>query len=196
MSEAYETLRGRKKFKRRAFARHDKNNAKSFRERVRQCLVHQVHLGTAPESPGSVPGAAWGIFWPVPGRSWPAPDVPRSVLEPFFGVPDPSRARPGAFPKRLRAPKTAQNRFCVDFSSILVPFSSIFERFFRRILLEQPATKAENPNLTKELRDLHHASWLLRGAVASYCSHICRNDFRTLHARLYFIAYPQAHLVS
>ena len=177
MSEAYETLHGRTKFELRAFARHDKNNAKSFCERVRQRSVHQVRSDTAPESSRSVPGAARGGFWPVPRPSWPAPDVPRSVPGPLFGAPDPSRARPGAFPKRLRAPKTAQDRFCIDFGSIFVDFQWIF----RRISLEQPATKSQNRNLKKELCDLHRASWLLRGAVASYCSHVSRNDFRTLH---------------
>ena len=130
MSEAYETLRGRTNFKLRAFARHDKNNAKSFRERVRQRSVHQVRSGIAPESSGSVPGPTWGGFWPVPRRSWLAPGAPRSVPGPFFGVPDSSGARPGASPKRLRAPKTAQDRCCIDFSSIWAPLSSIFERFF------------------------------------------------------------------
>ena len=129
-SDPYETLRGRTNFKLRAFARHGKNNAKSFREHVRQRSVHQARSGIAPESSGSVPGPARGGFWPVPRRSWPAPDAPRSVLRPFFGVPDLSRARPGASPKRLRAPKTAQDRFCIDFLWMLVPFSGIFETFF------------------------------------------------------------------
>ena len=100
-SDPYETLRGRTNFKLRAFARHDKNNAKSFRKRIRQRSVHQVRSGTAPESSGSVPGPARGGFWPVPRSSGPAPDAPRSVLRPFSGVLDLSRARPGASPKQL-----------------------------------------------------------------------------------------------
>ena len=80
----------------------------------------------------------------------------------------------------------------------LSPFGSIFvdfRRMFRRILLEPPATKAQKRNLKKESRDLHRASWLLRGAIVSYCSHVFRNDFRTLHVQFFSIAYPQAHLV-
>ena len=79
----------------------------------------------------------------------------------------------------------------MDFGSIFVDFRKIF----RRISLEPPVTKAQNRNLKKESRDPHRASWLLRGAVASYCSHAFRNDFRTLHVEPFFVAYLQVHLV-
>ena len=73
------------------------------------------------------PGETFG--W-VPGALGP-PQTPQDRSRTvFFGVPDPSRACPGAFPKRLRAPKTAHDRFCIDFLWILAPFSWIFERFF------------------------------------------------------------------
>ena len=88
-------------------------------------------------------------------------------------------------------PRSILHRFFMDFASIFVNFRKIF----RRISLEPPVTKAQNRNLKKESRDPHRASWLLRGAVASYCSHAFRNDFRTLHVQPFFIAYPQAHLV-
>ena len=122
LSEAYETLRGRTNFKLRAFTRHDKNNAKSFRERAQQRSVHQVRSGTAPESPGSVPGPAHGDFWMVPRRSWPAPDAPRSIPGPYFGIPDLSRARSRTSSERPQPPK-------INLASILAPFSVIFEVF-------------------------------------------------------------------
>ena len=129
MSEAYETLRGRTNFKLRAFARHDKNNAKSFRERARQRSVHQVRSGTAPESPGSVPGPARGDFWMVPRRFWPAPDAPGSPkIDPgaLFWHPRPV---PSAFPNQFRAPTAAQDQFGIDFGSIFGDFRSFFVEF-------------------------------------------------------------------
>ena len=66
---------------------------------------------------------------------------------------------------------------------------------FCRFLLEPCATKAQKQNLKKESRDPQRTSWLLRCAIVSYCSHVFRNHFRTLHVHPFFVAYPQAHLV-
>ena len=88
-------------------------------------------------------------------------------------------------------PRSNLHRFFLDFASIFVDFRKIC----RGISFEPPVTKAQNRNLKKESRDPARASWLLRGAVAYYCSHFLRNDFRTLDVQPLFIAYPQAHLV-
>ena len=105
------------------------------------------------------------------------------------------RTRPERVPETASSaqnlPRSILHRFFVNLGSIFVDF----RRMFRRISLEPPATKAQNRNLKKESRDPHCASWLLRGAILSYCSHVFRNDFRTLHVQPFFIAYPQAHLV-
>ena len=67
---------------------------------------------------------------------------------------------------------------------------------FRRFSFELSATKRQNRNLKKESCDLHQPTWLLRCAVVPCCSHVFRNDRRTLHVQPFVIAYPQAHLVS
>ena len=85
---------------------------------------------TLSESSWSVSGAARECFWTAFGHSWPAWGVPRSALGRHLGVQKPSRARPGASPKRLWAPKPAQDRFFFDLGSIWDGFSQIFERFF------------------------------------------------------------------
>ena len=143
MPEAYETLRGRMNFKLRAFAQRDQNNAKSFRERVRQRSVHQARSGIAPESSGTVPGPARGGFWPVPRCSWPAPDAPRSGLRPFFWRPGSIlSASPCVSETALSAqnrPRSILHRFSMDLGSIFVDFRKIF----RRISLDPPVTKAQ-----------------------------------------------------
>ena len=52
------------------------------------------------------------------------------VLGAVWGIPLPSRQRPGASPKKLGAPKTGHDRIFVDFSLMLVDFSSIVDRLF------------------------------------------------------------------
>ena len=92
----------------------------------------------------------------------------------------------------LRGPRESLfRRFGVGLGWIFVEFWTIFRRFS----LEPRATKAQKQNLKKESCDPQRTSWLLRCAVASYCSHVFRNDFRTLHVQPFFVAYPQAHLV-
>ena len=194
MSEAYETLRGRTNFKLRAFARHDKNDAKLFRERARQRSVHQVRSGMAPESSGSVLGPARGSFWPVPKRFWPS----RTPEDRSWGLFWASRTRPKRVLARSRNGFERPKPPKINFASIFRRFGLRFRRYskdFSSNFFELPATKAQNRNLKKESRDPHFASWFWRGAVASYCLHVFRNDFRTLHAQPYLGACPQAHLV-
>ena len=92
--------------------------------------MFQTRSDTTLGRSGSVSVQGWGHFRTNPRRSWCAWDAPRSFLRCSFGISDLARACPGASPKRLRAPKTAQDRFCIDFVPILGPFSAIFERFF------------------------------------------------------------------
>ena len=66
---------------------------------------------------------------------------------------------------------------------------------FRQFSFEPSATERQNRNLKKESCDPQRTSWPLRCALASYCSHVFRNDFRTLHVQPFFVASPQAHLV-
>ena len=126
----------------------------------------------------------------APGRSWPARDVPRSALGRHLGAQRPSRACPDACPTRPGATTTAQDRYFVDLGCMFVDFRTIFRRFS----FEPLATKAQIQNLKKESRDPHRTSWLLRYAVALYCSYFFRNYLRTLHVQPFFVAYPQAHL--
>ena len=79
----------------------------------------------------------------------------------------------------------------IDFSSIWGPCGVDFRRFSPKLC----ATKAQKQNLKKQSCDPRRTSWPLRCALASYCSHVFRNDFRTLHVQPFFVAYPQAHLV-
>ena len=112
-----------------ASARRHKNSKKSFRGLVRQCSMLRMHSNTAPRQSGSVLGPSRGRFWTALGRSWLARGAPRSALERFLGVQEPSRPRPDASPTRPRTPKTAQERFFVDFCRFFVDFRSIFRRF-------------------------------------------------------------------
>ena len=113
------------------------------------------------------------FFW----RSGSVPRASRCVSETALGA--------------QNCPRSILHRFFMDFACMFMDFRKIF----RRISLEPPVTKAQNRNLKKESRDPHRASWLLRGAVASYCSHAFRNDFWAVHFQPFSIAYPQAHLV-
>ena len=123
-------------------------------------------------------------FWTAPARSWLARNGPRSALGRHLGVQKPSRARPDAFLKRPWAHKTAQDRFFVDLGG---RFGLDFRTIFCRFSLEPRATKTRKQNLKKESRGPRRKSWLLRWAVASYCSHVFRNYFRTLRVQLFLL---------
>ena len=131
--------------------------------------------------------AARGSFWTSPGRSWLARGAPRSALGRHLGAQKPSQAHPDASLQRPWAPKSVQDRFFID----LGPFGVDFRRFSPELC----ATKTQKQNLKKESCDPQRTSWLLRCALVSYCSHVVRIDFRTLHVQPFFVAYPQAHLV-
>ena len=88
-------------------------------------------------------------------------------------VPSASRRVPKTASSAQNLPRSILHRFFVDCGSIFVDFRKIF----RCISLERLATKAQNRNLKKESRDPHRASWLLRGAIFSYCSHVFRRTF-------------------
>ena len=72
------------------------------------------------------PGTLLNASWPLLAR----PGRPKTALGQHLGVRKTSRAHPDTCPKRPWAPKTAKDRCFIDFGSILVDFSSIFERFF------------------------------------------------------------------
>ena len=154
--------------------------------------MHRRRSDDAPRGSWSVSVAGQKPFWMAPSRSWPARGVPRSALGRHLGAQRPSRACPDACPTRPGATTTAQDRYFVDLGCMFVDFRTIFRRFS----FEPLATKAQIQNLKKESRDPHRTSWLLRWAVASYCSYVFRNGLRTLHVQPFCVAYPQAHLVK
>ena len=117
--------------------------------------------------------------------------VPEAVSGRPGRVPSASRRVPKTTVSAQNCPRSILHRFCTDFGFVFCDFRAIFHRFS----LEPPATKAQNRNLKKESHDPYPMSWLVRCAVVSYCSHVFRNDFRTLHVQPFFVAYLQAHLV-
>ena len=76
-----------------ASARRHENSEKSFCGVVRQCSMLRMHSDIAPGRSGSVLGPSRARFWTALGRSWPARGVPRSALERFLVVQEPSRTR-------------------------------------------------------------------------------------------------------
>ena len=140
----------------------------------------------------------WGGQGTLLDGSWPLlarPGRPKIGFGAALGRPKTVPSASGCVPEAaLGTPNGPRSTFCrfgIDLGWIFVDFRMIFRRFS----LEARATKARKQNLKKESRDPQRTSWLLRCAVASYCSHVFRNDFRTLHVQLFFVAYPQAHLV-
>ena len=101
-------------------------------------------------APGASQDRLWGGMWVSKSR--------------------PERIRPRP-PNGLGRPKRSK----IDLSSILGQFGMDFRRFS----LEPRATKARKQNLKKESCYPQRTSWLLRCALASYCSYVFRNDFRT-----------------
>ena len=107
-------------------------------------------------------------------------------------VPSASGRVPEAAPGAQNGSRWVFRRSGVDLGWIFVHVRMICCRFS----FEPHATKARKQHLKEESRDPQRTSWLLRRAVALYCSHFFRNDFRTLHVQPFFVANPQAHLVS
>ena len=138
------------------------------------------------------PGTLWDGSWPLLAR----PGRPKIGFGAAFGCPKAVPSASGRVPEMAlgarSGPRSIFRRSGVDFAWIFVDFRTIFRGFS----VEPRATKAQKRNLKKESRDPQRTSWLLRCAVASYCSHVFRNDFRTLHVQPFFVAYPQAHLVD
>ena len=132
-------------------------------------------LEAVPEALGAslgCPSDAFGQLLAALGSPW----APQDRLWGGIWV---SKSRPKRIRTRpcngLGRPKRSK----IDFSSIWGPCGVDFRRF----LPELCATKAQKQNLKKESCDPQRTSRLLRGAVASYCSHVFRNDFRTLHVQ-------------
>ena len=147
----------------------------------------------SPRGSWSVSGAAWDAF----GRLLATLGPPGASPDRAWGASWTSTSRPERVRPRPGNDFGPPNQPNIDFSSIFPGFwlrFIDFQAIFRRFSFEPPATKQQNQNLKKESRDPHHTSWLLRCALASYCSHVFRNDFRTLHVRPFFVAHPQAHL--
>ncbi len=108
---------------------------------------------------------------------------PRAAFRRPKAVPSAS----GRVPETAWALETAQDQF---FRRFWIGLGWIFVEFwtsFRRFTLEPRATKAQKQNLKKESRDPQRTSWLLRCAVASYCSHVFRNYFRTLRVQPFLL---------
>ena len=120
---------------------------------------------------------------------------PQIGLGASFGCPKAISSTSGRIPKMTLGAQTSPRsiflRCWVDLGWFFVDFRKIF----RLLSLAPRATKAQEQNLKKESRDPQCTSWFLRCAVASYCSHVFRNDVRTLQVQPFFVAYPQAHLV-
>ena len=167
------------------------NVEKSIRKRFQLRWAMRAALtgvsGMAPRALGAsldCPGDAFGRLLATLG----APRAPQDRLWGGIWVP---KSRPKRIRTRPCNGLGRPNRSKIDFSSIWGPFGVDFRRFS----LELCATKAQKQNLKKESCDPQRTSWPLRCALASYCSHVFRNDFRTLHVQPFFVAYPQAHLV-
>ena len=125
-------------------------------------------------SSGATQDRLWGSIWASKSR------------------PEHVRTRPRNGFGRPRRPK-------MDFWAIWGPPGEDCCRFpnaFSSIFFKPFATKRQNRNLKKESCDPHQPTWLLRCAVDPCCSHVFRNDRRTLHVQPFVIAYPQAHLVQ
>ena len=153
--------------------------------------------------------ASWELFRTLLDRLWGAPATlldgswpllarlgrPKIGFGGAFGRPkavlSASRCVPEAASGTQNAPRSILRRIGIDLGWIFVDFRTILHRFS----FEARATKARKQNLKKRARDPHGTSGLLRSAVASYCSHVFRDDFRTLRVQLFFVAYPQLHLV-
>ena len=94
-------------------------------------LSRRTRSDIVPDALGSVLGPSQGRSCASPGRSWRARGVPRSSPGRLWRVPGASRVGPDASPKRLLTPKTAQERFFVDFSSFRARFFVDFRPIFR-----------------------------------------------------------------
>ena len=142
------------------------------------------------------PWGAWATrlvgSWPLLARpGWPKIGF-GTPLGRAKAVPSASGRVPEADLGAPNGPNSIFHRFGLDFDWIFIDFRPIFRRFSS----EPRASKTRKQNLKKKSRDPQRTSWLLRCAVASCCSRIFRNDFRTLRVQPFFAAYPQAHLVS
>ena len=130
-------------------------------------------------------------FWPLLAH----PGCPKISSRLACACPNAIPSASGCVPERaldaLNGPRSISRRFSSDVTRIFVDFRISFRRFS----LELHATKTPKQNLKNESHHPQRTCWLLRCAVASYCSHIFRNDFRTLHVQPFFVAYPKAHLV-
>ena len=139
-------------------------------------------LGAVPEALGTSMGCLGDAF----GRLLAALGSPRVAQDRLWGAigackscPERVWTRPRSGPGRSKRPK-------LDFSSIRGRSDWIFIDFrpiFHRFSSEPRASKTRKQNLKKKSRDPQRTSWLLRCAVASCCSHIFRNDFRTLRVQ-------------
>ena len=182
-----------------ASAHRPKIDQKSIRQRFRLRLATRTASRASLELSRRLLERLWGSPGTLLDSSWPLlarPGRPQIGLGAALGRPKivlsaSRRVTETALGART-GPRSIFRRIFVDLGFIFVDFRAIFRRF----LLEPPATKPQNQNLKKESREPHRTSWLLRCAVASYCSYVFRNAFRTLHVQPFFVAYPQAHLVS
>ena len=118
--------------------------------------------------------------WPLLARPWRSKISFGAAFRRPRTVPSASGRIPEAALGTQNVPRAILHRFGVDFGWIFVDFRMIFCRFS----LEPRATKARKQSLKKKSRDPHRTSWLLRCAVASYCSHVFQvNYFQTLHVQ-------------
>ena len=144
-------------------------------------------LGVASKALGASQGRPGDAF----GRLLAALGPPGMSQDQLWGGIWVSKNRPEHVRTRPRNGLGRPKRSKIDFSLIFGQFGLDFRRFS----LGPRATKALRQNLKKESCEPQRTSWLLRCAVASCCSHVFRNDFRTLRVQSFFVACPQAHLV-
>ena len=140
----------------------------------------------------------WGAPATLLDGSWPLlarPGRPKIDFGVAFGCPKTVPSASG------RVPETAWGAQNGPRSRITRLFFEILLSCLRRTRLERKSTKnhlkidGNPPQIDPKSTKNQRTSWFLRCAVASYCSHIFRNDFRTLRVQLFFVAYPQTHLV-
>ena len=87
-------------------------------------------LGVVPEALGASLGLPGGRIWTALGRSSSTRGVSVWNLGRHLGAQKPFRTRPEASPKRFWTPRTAQDRFFIDFGTIWRGFPTISDQFF------------------------------------------------------------------
>ena len=156
------------------------NVQKSFRKRLQQRWAMRTALagvlGMAPKALGASPGRFGDTF----GWLLAALGTPGAPQDQLWGALWVSKNRPERVWTHSRNSLGRPKRLKIECSLILGRFGMDFRRFsndLSSIFLRAACDEGTEQNLKKESRDPQRTCCLLRFAVASYCSHVLRNDF-------------------